>query len=149
MNISKWLSPIVVFSIFGQGAQAFDNSSLTGCYASSLYGNILGPQITVDAEGNLVPDFQTLVLHGTAAVGRVCFDGAGNVTEINATQNIAGVCAIPYSGTGTYTVLADGTGSSSLSTTIPADAVLAPGCALFDAQGESQVTRPRLRSPPS
>lgn len=145
MNVNK---PFCISSVLGclllaqaVTAQAFDNSSFTGCYVTSQYGNILGPEINVDpTTGALAPNFEKLVLHGTASVGRLCSDGAGNVTELSATQNLAGLCSVAYTGTGTYSVLDDGTGTATTSLTIPSDAVLPEGCALLDIQAGDQAT---------
>ena len=150
MKVKKALhiSSLIVFLLFGQSATAFDASSLSGCYVTSQYGNLLGPQFTVDAAGALVPDNSTLVLHGTASVGLVCLDGGvgdpdpqrGIVTEVSATQNIAGLCVVNYTGSGSYIVDPTGRAAASLSTTIPADAVLAPGCAQLGVQAGGQAT---------
>ncbi len=143
MNISKslWFSPVLVFLLVGQTAQAFDNTSFAGCYATSLYGNVLAPEINVDpTTGQPAPNPQKLVLHGTAMVGRLCSDGAGNVTEVNVTLNVAGLCSVQNIGTVTYSVLADGTGNASASVTIPADAVLPESCALLGIQAGDQST---------
>lgn len=138
---APYIPSLLGLLLLGHSAQALDNASLNGCYVTSLSGNTLGPQVTVDATGQLVPDAQTLVLHGTASVGRLCFDGQGNVTELIATQNIAGLCAVPYTGTGTYEVdPANGMGTASLSTTIPSDAVLPPTCAVLDVQAGDKAT---------
>jgi hypothetical protein len=138
VNVNKSLCISSVLGCLGLGqaapAQEFDNSSFAeGCYVTSLYGNTLGPEINVDSDtGGLVPNSQKLVLHGAAIVGRVCSDGAGNLTEITATQNVAGLCSFPTTGMGTYSVSADGTGTANApAVTIPADAVLAESCALL------------------
>ena len=145
MNVNK---PFCISSVLGclllaqaVPAQAFDDSSFTGCYVISQYGNILGPEINVDpTTGQPAPNFEKLVLHGNASVGLLCSDGAGNVTELSATQNLAGLCSIPYTGTGTYSVLDDGTGTATTSLTIPSDAVLPEGCALLGTQAGDQAT---------
>ena len=146
MNVNK---PFCISSVLGclllaqaVPAQAFDNSSFTGCYVISQYGNILGPEINVDpTTRQLTPNFEKLVLHGNASVGRVCSDGAGNLTELSATQNLAGLCSISYTGTGTYTVLENGTGTATATLTIPFDAVLPDGCALLGGvQAGDQAT---------
>lgn len=142
MSVKKslYITSLIVFLLLVQTATAFDASSLTGCYVTSQHGNLLGPQFTVDAAGALVPDNSTLVLHGTASVARLCFDGAGVVTELSTTQNIAGLCAVPYTGSGNYNVDINGMATASLSTTIPADAALAPGCSLLGIQVDEQAT---------
>lgn len=144
MNVNKTfcISSVLGCLLLAQGvtAQAFDNSSFTGCYVTSQYGNILGPEINVDpTTGQPAPNFEKLVLHGTASVGRLCSDGAGNVTELSATQNLAGLCSVAYTGTGTYSVLEDGTGTATTSLTIPPDAVLPEGCTLLDIEAGDQA----------
>lgn len=146
--IMKFKTPLGICSVLGTFllsqlaiAQNFDNASLTGCYVTSQYGNILGPDINIDpTTGSPAPDFQKLVLHGTSLVGRFCTDGQGNVTELSTTQNIAGLCVVPNTGTGTYSVLADGTGSATASVTIPSEVVLTEGCALLGIQTGDQAT---------
>jgi hypothetical protein len=141
MRKCLWFSPILIFFVVGQTVHAFDNSSFAGCYVTSLYGNILGPEINVDpTTSQPAPNFAKRVLHGTAIVGRLCSDGAGNVTEVSATLNVAGLCSALNTGTGTYSVAADGTGAASATVTIPSDAVLPDSCALLGIQAGDQST---------
>lgn len=140
MNIGKpcYVASILCCLLLTQSAaaQQFDNASLSGCYAFSTYGNLLGPEINVDpATGQLVPNAAKLVLHGSASVGRICYDGMvgeGTITEASITLNYAGLCAVSAAGTGTYSVLGDGTGSATVSATLPAE--LPGGCALLGVQ---------------
>lgn len=111
-------------------AQDFSNASFSGCYVYSFYGNILGPEITVDpATGQPVLNEQKLVLHGTSFVGRACSNGDGSFSEMTGTENVAGLCIASYSGAGTYDIAADGTGTITASLEILADPPTTPGCA--------------------
>jgi len=121
--------------LIAPGAFAFDDSSLTGCYVVSASGQLLGPKVTIDDAGQLAADPQDLVSHGFGYLARVCFDGEGAVPESQAVQNIAGVCEVPFTATGTYGVDATtGIGDATVSATIPEDASLPPGCGLLGVQ---------------
>jgi hypothetical protein len=116
----------------------FNNQSIKGCYAFSLYGNFLGPEVTAGGEQTEhSSDTVKLVSYGYSTVGRQCFDGAGHVREISGTANFAGLCADTYSGTGEYEVRKDGTGTGLNQITID---TVTDGCARLGIEpGVNQV----------
>jgi len=131
---------IVLISV-GPAALAFDDTSLSGCYVTSESGQMLGPKVSVGDNGALIADSKDLVLHGIAFVGRVCFDGQGNVTELNVTQNIAGLCPATQTGSGTYSIdPITGIGTAEATTTIAPGVASVPGCGLLGIQEGQSAT---------
>lgn len=150
MNVNKKLlriCSILGLFIFAPVTQAqFTNDALIGCNIFSFYGNILGPEILVGADGKLMPNPQKLVLHGYSSVGRYCGDvneaNEGVFTKISGTENIAGLCVVPFDlDMGTYTVRPDGTGTATVSLTIPEEARPIPeGCAALGISADELQT---------
>lgn len=103
-------------------AQACSDHTLKGSYGYTVTGSILTP-------------VGPLVAGPFAAVGRIVFDGEGHVSTVRSLSD-NGVVFQHDSGTGTYTLRSDCTGSFNISVGPPGNTVVLNLDIVFDGNGE-------------
>lgn len=98
------LSSLALPSVsFAKEFKEFNNQSVKGGYSIFLNGWV-AKEASVNYPSGLVP---------TWSVGVFRADGDGNLSKAEATLNVGGFCIVQLTGSGTYSVNKNGTGSAS------------------------------------
>lgn len=98
------LSSLALPSVsFAKEFKEFNNQSVKGGYSIFLNGWV-AKEASVNYPSGLVP---------TWSVGVFRADGDGNLSKAEATLNVGGFCIVHLTGSGTYSVNKNGTGSAS------------------------------------
>lgn len=125
--------PILAFCAASPArAQACSDHTLKGSYGYTVTGSIVAP-------------VGPLIAGPFAAVGRIVFDGQGHVSTVRSLSDNGEVLQ-DDSGTGTYTLKSDCTGSFNVTVGPPGNAVVLSLDIVFDGTGELRglVTNPGI-----